>query len=242
MKKTPNRRSAVADAQSKRARLSVLLSLLTASVAIGQTMPDTFLRLRDTPKSYAGQAGKFVLVNAAENKLEFGSGGPTPTATATATPTNTPTPTPTPTPTATAVTLTIGGVAQQIDTNRTWTFPHSFGFTADGSSSTLTTGVTGYITLKESGTITGWSITADGSSPTCTIDVWKIATGTVLPTVANTIFGTKPALSSGNAKVGTCPGDCTGWTTTLANHDIIGFNIDAVTVATKLTFQIEYTK
>jgi hypothetical protein len=112
----------------------------------------------------------------------------------------------------------------------------AIGFTADGGGSVVTTGIQGYFTVPYTGTITGWSITADGASPTCTIDVWKRATGTVLPTVANTIMGTKPALSTGNAKRSTT---MTGWTTSFTAGDIFGFNIDAATVATKLTFTLE---
>jgi hypothetical protein len=115
-----------------------------------------------------------------------------------------------------------------------------FGFTANNGGSVLGTGVMGYWTAANAGTITRWSITADGSSPTCTIDVWKIGTGTALPTVTNTIMGTKPSLSTGNAIRSTT---LTGWSpTTFVAGDIFGFNIDAVTVATKLTFEIEYTK
>lgn len=115
----------------------------------------------------------------------------------------------------------------------------TIGFTSDGAGGVLTTGNKGYFTTAFSGTITGWSITATGSSPTCTIDVWKIGTGTALPTVANTIMGTKPSLSTGNAKRGACPADCSSWTTSFSAGDIFGFNIDAVTVATKITFALE---
>jgi hypothetical protein len=52
-------------------------------------------------------------------------------------------------------------------------------------------------------------------------------------------MGTKPALSTGNAIRSTT---LTSWNTTIAAGDIYGFNIDAVTNATKLTFQIEYQK
>lgn len=119
---------------------------------------------------------------------------------------------------------------------------HGFGFTTDGATLVIGTGVKGYFTSNYAGTIIGWSITADGSSPTCTIDVWKIGAGTALPTVTNTIFGTKPALSTGNAKRGACPTDCSGWTTTFVAGDIFGFNVDAITVATKLTFELETTR
>ncbi len=113
------------------------------------------------------------------------------------------------------------------------------GFTTDGGGSTVTTGAKAYIIARTGGTITGWNITAVGSSPTCTIDVWKIATGTALPTVSNTIMGTKPSLSTGNAIRSST---ITGWTNTYSAGDIFGFNIDAVTVATKLTFQLETTQ
>lgn len=116
----------------------------------------------------------------------------------------------------------------------------SAGFSLDGAGSVLTTGLVGYTTVPYAGTITAWSIVADGSSPTCTIDVWKTATGTALPNVGNTIMGTKPALSIGNAIRSTT---LTGWNpVAVTANDIIGFNLDAVTVATKLTFELEITK
>lgn len=76
-------------------RATILFSCF-AVVALGQT-PDTFIRLRDAPRSYAGQKYKGIRVNAAENGLEFYTTGdpsptPSPTATATSTPTATPTP------------------------------------------------------------------------------------------------------------------------------------------------------
>lgn len=116
----------------------------------------------------------------------------------------------------------------------------SVGFTTDGAGSVLTTGLIGYVTVPYAGTITAWSITADGTSPTCTIDVWRVGTGTALPAVGNTIMGTKPALSTANAIRSTT---MTGWNpTAVTANDILGFNLDAVTVATKITFQLEITK
>lgn len=113
------------------------------------------------------------------------------------------------------------------------------GFSTDGSGAVITTGIKVYQVVHYSGTITGFSITADGSSPTCTIDVWKIGAGTALPTVTNTIFGTKPSLSTGNVREGSCPTNCSGWTTTFSDGDVFGFNVDALTVATKLTFKLK---
>jgi hypothetical protein len=112
----------------------------------------------------------------------------------------------------------------------------TLGVTIDGAGSVCSTGQKGYIIAPFGGTITAWSITAVGASPTCTLDVWKIAAGTALPTVANTIMGTKPALSTGNAVRSTTR---TGWTTTFSVGDIFGFNLDAVSTATRITFELE---
>jgi hypothetical protein len=94
----------------------------------------------------------------------------------------------------------------------------------------LVTGLAGYARATEACTITGWSIEANGTSPTATFDIWKVASGATLPTNANTITkGAEPALAADNAIKSVT---LTGWTTTVAANDIIGFNLDAVTVAT----------
>lgn len=115
----------------------------------------------------------------------------------------------------------------------------SFGATWDGQGGTVTTGNTVYKVSTVSGSIKGWSILATGTNPTCTIDVWKVASGTALPTVTNTITGSgaAPALSTGNAVRSTV---VTGWTSSLTPGDIFAFNVNAVSAATKIFFQLEY--
>ena len=79
-------------------------------------------------------------------------------------------------------------------------------------------------------TIQSWSIVAQGAGPTATVDIWRVASGTALPTVAATIAGSsKPALSAGNANAS---GALTGWATSVLPGDIFGFHIDAVSNAT----------
>ncbi len=108
----------------------------------------------------------------------------------------------------------------------------------DNGTNALSTGQKGgFITVPRPGTISGFAITAKGSTPTCTMDVWKIATGTALPTVANTIMGTKPALATGNALYSVAVGT---WTTTVSAGDIMGVNLDAVSGASNIVFQIFY--
>lgn len=119
------------------------------------------------------------------------------------------------------------------------TIARPIGITVDGGGAVLKTGVMGYVTTDFTGTITGWNITAVGASPTCTIDVWHVATGTTLPAVGNTIMGTKPALSTGNAVRSTT---LTGWNpVTFSPGDIWAFNLDAVTNATYINFNLEVT-
>lgn len=114
-----------------------------------------------------------------------------------------------------------------------------FGFAIGDGSTALTTGQKGYTRLPLSGNITGWSIIATGSSPTCTIDIWKVASGTILPTGSNSIMGTKPALATGNAIASTT---LTNWSTPIAANDIVGYNLDAVSNATFIQFVVTYNK
>ncbi len=72
---------------------------------------------------------------------------------------------------------------------------------------------------------------------TATIDVWKIASGTAIPTVTNTITASAlPAISSGTAIHSTT---LTGWTTSVTANDIFGFNINAVSGATFIDINLQ---
>jgi len=107
----------------------------------------------------------------------------------------------------------------------------------DGRGGFIGTGNTRYKCMAFSGTITGWSIVAIGSSPTCTFDIWHISNSISLPTVANTIMGTKPALSSGNVIRSS---SLAGWTPVkFSAGDIFGFNIDACSNATWISLTLE---
>ena len=115
----------------------------------------------------------------------------------------------------------------------------AIGFTSDGGGSTVTVGTKGYFIAPWAGTITGWSVVAEGASPTATIDVWRAGSGSALPTVADTIMGTKPQLSTGNAQRSTT---LTSWSTAFSSGDIFGFNVDAASNATRITFSLEVSK
>jgi hypothetical protein len=87
------------------------------------------------------------------------------------------------------------------------------------------------------GAITAWHIAVDAG--TATIKVWKRATGTVAPTVADVINTSGVAISTGTYIRSTTLGDFT--TTTVAAGDIFAFAITAVATATELTAMLEIT-
>lgn len=115
------------------------------------------------------------------------------------------------------------------------TFPttpvRAIGATFDGQGSALSNGKTIYYTAPFACTINAWNMTVD--TGTATIDIWKIASGTAIPTVTNTITASAlPAISTGTAKHSTT---LTGWTTAVTANDIFGFNINAVSGATEIS-------
>lgn len=94
-----------------------------------------------------------------------------------------------------------------------------------------------YATCPFAGTITAWNICADAG--TCTIDIWKIASGTAVPTVANTITASAlPALATGTAIHSTT---LTGWTTAVAANDIFAFQLKTVSGAKFISIDLQIT-
>jgi len=120
-------------------------------------------------------------------------------------------------------------------TNQTF---RSIGAGFDGGGSALTSGATAttYFTVPFACTIAAWNITVD--TGTISFDVWKVATGTAIPTSANTILsGGFLSIGSGTAVHSTTLTDFT--TTAVAANDIFGINIEAVSSATKASLVIQ---
>jgi hypothetical protein len=104
----------------------------------------------------------------------------------------------------------------------------SFGTTfGDTGGSALTSGSVVYFTVPYTCTISAWNVTVDAG--TVTFDIWKIATGTAIPTVTNTITASAlPAISTGTALHSTT---LTGWTTSVSANDIVGIQLKTVATA-----------
>jgi len=114
---------------------------------------------------------------------------------------------------------------------------HFFGTTfGDSGGSALTSGsVVTYFYMGKSCTIAAWSMTVDAG--TATIDIWKIANGTAIPTVTNTITASAlPAISTGTALKSTT---LTGWTTSVTQYDIFAFKLNAVSTAKFVSIVLE---
>lgn len=99
----------------------------------------------------------------------------------------------------------------------------------------LATGQAVYVSVPFACTIAAWTLMIDAG--TITIDVWKIGSGTAVPTVANTITASAlPAISTGTAKTSTT---LTGWTTSVAANDLLAFDVNAISTATTATIQLQ---
>jgi hypothetical protein len=112
------------------------------------------------------------------------------------------------------------------------------GFTASDSSAVATGKVKGFVVCPYAGTISGWSIVTDAG--TATVKVWKIASGTAKPTIANVINTSGVALASGTAAISTTVTDFTS--TAVTANDIFAFDITAASGVTEITFQLKITK
>lgn len=118
------------------------------------------------------------------------------------------------------------------------TVPRVFGatFVSTDGVSALTAGATTYFVFPFACNIVAWNVSVNAG--TATIDIWKIASGTAIPTVANTITGANtPEISSGTSVHST---NVSGWSTTAVSaNDIFGINLKTVATATTATLTVE---
>lgn len=109
--------------------------------------------------------------------------------------------------------------------------------TAD-STALVAVGTKGYIRAPYDATITGYTILTD-TSATVTLDVWKIASGTALPTNSNSITASaKPTLTADDVIHSTT---LTGWTTSVTAGDLIAWEVEANNNAHMIVFLLEFT-
>jgi len=121
------------------------------------------------------------------------------------------------------------------------TVVHSIGASFDGSGNALTAGVKTYVTVPYACNIVAWDMTVD--TGTATVDVWKIPTGTAIPTVSNTITAAAlPAIATGTALHSTAITTWAGYSSPgvpVAANDIFAFQVNAVSGATKISLVLQ---
>lgn len=113
-------------------------------------------------------------------------------------------------------------------------FGYAFGDTAGAA---LTAGSVGYFTVPYACTISAWNINVDAG--TATFDIWKIATGSAIPTVSNSITASaQPAIASGTSIHSTT---MTGWGSgvNVSANDIFGIQLKTVATAKFASLQVE---
>jgi len=123
----------------------------------------------------------------------------------------------------------------QAQTATATTVSHAVGYVFDGGGSPLTAGAVGYLTVPFACTLQAWNITAD--TGTATIKVWKVASGTAIPTASNSINTAGVGISSGTAVHSTTLSDFS--TTSITKNDLLGIDLFAVSGATKVSFVLE---
>ena len=108
---------------------------------------------------------------------------------------------------------------------------------AADSAALVAVGTKGYIRAPYDATITGYTILTDVSA-TVTLDVWKIASGTALPTNSNSITASaKPTLTADDVVHSTT---LTGWTTAVTAGDILAWEVEANNNAHLIVFLLEF--
>ena len=112
-------------------------------------------------------------------------------------------------------------------------------FIIDGGGSVITTGVKGFLEIPFACTITAARVLLDQSG-SIVVDIWKDTYANYPPTVADTITASaKPTVSSATKSE---DATLTGWTTSVTAGNILGFNVDSITTATRATVSLTCVK
>ena len=114
------------------------------------------------------------------------------------------------------------------------------GITIDGGGAVISTGVHGYVSVPYACTINSVTMLADVAGA-AVVDIWKVAYASYPPTNANSITsGAVPTITATNIK--SQDTTLTGWTTSIAAGDTLGFNVDSASTITRLHVSLKVTK
>ena len=124
-----------------------------------------------------------------------------------------------------------------LSVNNSVVCPKPLGFSTDGAGNPIVSGIKGYVTSPYTGVLSSWTLVADQPG-FLTVDVYKIASGSVAPTA--TIIGAGgvyPALT-GN-QIGYSSSLSSWSNTSVFLGDIIGWVVSGnPSLVTRITFQM----
>ena len=112
-------------------------------------------------------------------------------------------------------------------------------FVIDGGGSAITTGVKGFIEVPFAAVIVAVSLLADQSG-SIVVDIWKDTYANYPPADADSITASAPPTITAATKSQDIT--LTGWTTTIARGDIIGFNVDSITDCERVTVSLKLAR
>jgi hypothetical protein len=118
-------------------------------------------------------------------------------------------------------------------------FKGQLGITIDGAGALITTGVKGYLRIPYDCTITKSELVANASG-SIEVQIWKDSFANFPPTSGDTIVASAPPTLSSAQKA--TDSTLTGWTTTLAEGDYLGFSVTTAVTVTRVTLTLAVTR
>jgi hypothetical protein len=115
----------------------------------------------------------------------------------------------------------------------------SLQYVLDGGGSAITTGFKGHLKVPFDCTIDSWEIIADQSG-SIVVDIWKDVYANLPATDADSITAAAPPTLSAAAKAASSI--LTGWTTSVAAGDYLGFNVDSVSTVRNINIILNVTR
>jgi hypothetical protein len=124
-----------------------------------------------------------------------------------------------------------------------WVSPITFAisYTFDGGGATIPAGTKGYLEIPFGVTsLCGYTVLADAATAS-QVDVWKDTYANFPPVDADSITASAPVRcgSSGGTSAKGQDTSLTGWTKTITSGDVVAFNVDSNTAATRLLISIK---
>jgi hypothetical protein len=117
--------------------------------------------------------------------------------------------------------------------------PASIHYILEGGGLQITTGLKGSVVVPFSCTVNSWTLVGEPSG-SIQIDIWKTTLGNYPPDSGDSITGSAPpAIVAGQTANSSSLG---AWTTSVAEGDVLSFNVDSVISVTRASLALKVTR